>query len=192
MHQEDVNSRNEEIMRLKVDLHDLKNRSTMEKTYLTKEANAHINSTERRFQQTEHKYKQQIELMEMKVNREKAAFAANQAFLLKRTKELHDMGDEWQDHYEDIRETKETMFEKLTKDEELCSNDLEDTVGRFNTENAIKKALISEDERKEEQRIRQEKERELKEAAALKVQAAWAWHKKYGPPPKKKGKKKKK
>jgi len=192
MHQEDVNSRNEEIMKLKVDLHDLKNRSTMEKTYLTKEANAHINSTERRFQQTEHKYKQQIELMEMKLNREKAAFAANQAFMSKRTKELHDMGDEWQAHYEDIRETKETMFEKLTKDEELCSNDLEDTVGRFNTENAIKKALISEDERKEEQRIRQEKERELKEAAALKVQAAWAWHKKYGPPPKKKGKKKKK
>merc|ERR1711939_1162712 len=103
---------------------------------------------------------------------------------------MGDMGDEWQDHYEDIRGTKETMFEKLTKDEELCANDLEDTVGRFNTENAIKKALIAEDERKEENRIRKEKERELKEAAALKVQAAWAWHKKYGPPPKKKGKKK--
>ena len=92
---------------------------------------------------------------------------------------------------EDTREKKESDFDKLTKDEEQTCNELEDTVGRFNTENAIKKALIAEDERKEENRIRKEKERELKEAAALKVQAAWAWHKKYGPPPKKKKKKKK-
>merc|ERR1711998_630962 len=87
LHQQDVNTRNEEIMKLKVELHDLKNRSTMEKTYLTKEATAHIHSTERRFQQIEHKYREQIQLMEMKVGREKAAFDANSAFLLKRTKE---------------------------------------------------------------------------------------------------------
>merc|ERR1712100_36532 len=191
MHQEDVNSRNAEIMKLKVELHDLKNRSTMEKTYLTKEATAHIHSSERRFQQTEHKYREQIGLMEKKVAREKAAYDANRAFLEKRTNELADMGDEWQEHYEDTREKKESDFDKLTKDEEQTCNELEDTVGRFNTENAIKKALIAEDERKEENRIRKEKERELKEAAALKVQAAWAWHKKYGPPPKKKKKKKK-
>lgn len=49
-----------------VELHDLKNRSTMEKTYLTKEATAHINSTERRFHQIEHKYREQIKLMEKK------------------------------------------------------------------------------------------------------------------------------
>ena len=36
-----------------------------------------------------------------------------------RTKELHDMGDEWQEHYEDEREKEETKFEKLTKDEVL-------------------------------------------------------------------------
>merc|ERR1712072_893757 len=191
LHLKDVNSRNEEIMKLKVELHDLKNRSTMEKTYLTKEATAHIHSTERRFQQTEHKYRQQIDLMEKKLNREKAAFEANKLFLDKGTHELAEMGEEWQNHYEDTRDKKENLFDKLTKDEEGTSNDLEDTVGRFNTENAIKKALIAEDERKEENRIRKEKERELKEAAALKVQAAWAWHKKYGPPPKKKGKKKK-
>jgi len=192
MHQQDVNSRNEEIMKLKVELHDLKNRSTMEKTYLTKEATAHIHSTERRFQQIEHKYRGQIDLMEMKVAREKAAFDANSAFLLKRTKELHEMGDEWQEHYEDVREKKETEFDKLTKDEDTTRSELEDTVGQYNTMNAVKKALIAEDERREENRIRQEKERELKEAAAIKVQKAWAWHKKYGPPPKKKGKKKKK
>merc|ERR1711939_1105227 len=192
LHQKDVNSRNEEIMKLKVELHDLKNRSTMEKTYLTKEATAHINSTERRFQQIEHKYCEQTDLMEKKVAREKAAYEANQLFLIKRAKELHDMGDDWQDHYETVREKKENEFEKLTKDEEQTRTQLEDTCGRYNTENAIKKALIAEDERKEENRIRMEKERELKEAAALKVQRAWAWHKKYGPPPKKKGKKKKK
>jgi len=191
LHEEDVKFRNEEIMKLKVELHDLKNRSTMEKTYLTKEATAHIHSSERRFQQTEHKYREQIELMEKKVAREKAAFEANKVFLDKRTKELADMGEEWQEHYEDTREKKEGDFDKLTKDEEATCNELEDTVGRFNTENAIKKALIAEDERKEENRIRKEKERQLKEAAALKVQAAWAWHKKYGPPPKKKKKKKK-
>merc|ERR1712100_433182 len=190
MHQEDVNSRNEEIMKLKVELHDLKNRSTMEKTYLTKEATAHIHSSERRFQQTEHKYREQIALMQQNLDREKSAYEANQLFMNKRTKELTDMGENWQEHYEDTREKKGTLFEKLCKDDETTANDLEDTVGRFNTENAIKKALIAEDERKEENRIR--KERELKEAAALKVQAAWAWHKKYGPPPKKKGKKKKK
>merc|ERR1712178_455035 len=110
MHLKDVNSRNEDIMRLKVDLHDLKNRSTMEKTYLTKEATAHIHSTERRFQQIEHKYREQIHLMEMKVASEKAAFDANSAFLLKRTKELHEMGDQWQEHYEDVREKKEAEF----------------------------------------------------------------------------------
>jgi len=191
LHQQDVNSRNEEIMKLKVELHDLKNRSTMEKTYLTKEATAHINSTERRFQQIEHKYREQIKLMEKKVAREKKAYDANRDFLLKRTKELHDMGDEWQEHYEDVREKKEADFERLTKDEEATRNDLEDTVRQYTTENAIKKALIAEDERREENRIRMEKERELKEAAALKVQRAWAWHKKYGPPPKKKKKKKK-
>merc|ERR1711988_1544036 len=192
LHQQDVNSRNEEIMKLKVELHDLKNRSTMEKTYLTKEATAHIHSAERRFQQIEHKYRESIKLMEKKIAREKAAFDANSAFLLKRTNELHDMGDEWQEHYEDVREKKEGEFDKLTKDEDATRTELEDTVAQYNTMNAVKKALIAEDERREENRIRQEKERELKEAAAIKVQKAWAWHKKYGPPPKKKGKKKKK
>merc|ERR1712146_488084 len=126
----------------------------MEKTYLTKEATAHINSTERRFQQIEHRYSEDISLMKKKVTREKAAYDANQEFLLKRTKELHEMGDEWQLHYEETREKKETIFEQLTKDEEGTRT-------------------------------------ELKEAAALRVQRAWAWHKKYGPPPKKKKKKKK-
>merc|ERR1712188_258108 len=83
LHQEDVNRQNEEIMKLKVELHDLKNQSTMEKTYLTKEATAHIRATERRFQQAEYKYREDIELMEKKVAREKAAFQANELFLIK-------------------------------------------------------------------------------------------------------------
>merc|ERR1712224_16339 len=191
MHSKDVTSRNEEIMQLKVELHDLKNRSTMEKTCLTKEATAHIRSTERRFQQIETKYREDIELMKKKVAREKAAFEANQMYLTKRSKELHEQGDEWQEHYLDVKERKESQFDKLSKDEDATRTALEDTVGQYNTENAIKKALIAEDERKEENRIRAEKERELKEAAVLKVQRAWKWHKKYGPPPKKKKKKKK-
>lgn len=192
LHQADVNSRNEEIMKLKVELHDLKNKSTMEKTYLTKEANAHIHSTERRFLQIETKYREQIELMEKKIAREKAAYEANERFLRKKTKELNDMGDEWQEHFEDCREKKETEFDKLTKDEEATHTELDDTMGRYNTENAIKKALIAEDERKEENRIRMMKQYELNEAAAIKLQKQWRWHLKYGPPPKKKKKKKKK
>ena len=47
------------------------------------------------------------------------------------------------------------------------------------------------DERREETRIRMEKERELKEAAALRLQRAWAYFLKHRPPPKKKKKKKK-
>ena len=35
-------------------------------------------------------------------------------------------------------------LEKLTKDEETTRTTLEETVGRYNTENAIKKALIAE------------------------------------------------
>lgn len=190
MHLKDVNSRNEDIMRLKVDLHDLKNRSTMEKTYLTKEANAHIRSTERGFKQIETKYQEDIDLMKKKIAREKMVFEANQAYLTKRAKELHEQGDEWQEHYLDVKERKESEYDKLSKDEEATRISLEDTVGRYNTESAIKKALIAEDERKEDNRIRAEKEREAKEAAVLKVQRAWAWHKKYGPPPKKKKKKK--
>jgi len=192
LHQADVNSRNEKIMSLKVELHDLKNKSTMEKTYLTKEANAHIHSTERRFLQIETKYMEDIELMEKKVAREKAAFEANEHFLRKKSKELQDMGEEWQEHYEDCKDKKETEFEKLTKDEEATRTELEDTVGRYNTENAIKKALIAEDERKEDNRIRMMKQYELNEAAAIKIQKQWRWHLKYGPPPKKKKKKKKK
>merc|ERR1712216_643683 len=153
-----------------------------EKTYLEKEAKASINSTERRFLQIETKYKEQIELTEKKIAMEKSAFEANQAFLLKKSKELHEQGDDWAEHYEDVREKKETELDKLTKDEDATRTELEDTVGRYNTENAIKKALIAEDERKEENRIRMEKERELKEAAAFKLQRAWHYYLKHRPP----------
>jgi len=190
-HQQDVNERNEEIMKLKVELHDLKNRSSMEKTYFSKEAQASINATERRYHQIETKYREQIALMEKKISMEKNSFDANQHFLLKKAKELHEYGDNWTDHYEDVKEKKETELDKLTKDEEQTRTDLEDTVGRYNTENAIKKALIAEDERKEENRIRMEKERELKEAAAFKLQRAWHYYLKHRAPPKKKKKKKK-
>merc|ERR1719265_2130833 len=74
LHLQDVNARNEEIMKLKVELHDLKNRSSMEKTYLTKEANAHIRSTERGFKQIETKYQEDIDLMKKKIAREKMVF----------------------------------------------------------------------------------------------------------------------
>merc|ERR1711988_552973 len=99
----------------------------------------------------------------------------------------------WQEHYLDVKERKESQFDKLSKDEDATRTALEDTVGQYNTENAIKKALIAEDERKEENRIRAEKERELKEAAALRLQRAWHYYLKHRPPPrkKKKGKKKK-
>eukprot|EP00656_Telonema_subtile_P007397 TRINITY_DN13476_c0_g1_i3.p1 TRINITY_DN13476_c0_g1~~TRINITY_DN13476_c0_g1_i3.p1 ORF type:complete len:109 (+),score=40.52 TRINITY_DN13476_c0_g1_i3:90-416(+) len=95
-------------------------------------------------------------------------------------------------HYEDVKEKKEAELDKLTKDEDTTRNTLEETVGRYNTENSIKKSLIAEDERREENRIRMEKERELKEAAALQLQRAWHYYLKHRPPPKKKGKKKKK
>jgi len=192
LHLQDVNARNEEIMKLKVELHDLKNRSSMEKTYLTKEANAAIHSTERRYDQIRYKCQQEIELMEKKVKREEAAFNANNEFLNKKTKELYQMGEEWQEHYMDCKENKESEYDKLKKDEEATRTELNDTVGRYNTENAIKKALISEDERKEDNRIRMMKQYELNEAAAIKIQKQWRWHLKYGPPPKKKKKKKKK
>merc|ERR1712205_100117 len=149
-----------------------------------REAKASINSTERRFLQIETKYKEQIELTEKKIAMEKSAFEANQAFLLKKSKELHEQGDDWAEHYEDVREKKETELDKLTKDEDATRTELNDTVGRYNTENAIKKALISEDERKEDNRIRMMKQYELNEAAAIKIQKQWRWHLKYGPPPK--------
>ena len=35
-------------------------------------------------------------------------------------------------------------LDKLTKDEEMTRNTLEETAGRYNTENAVKKALVAE------------------------------------------------
>jgi len=191
-HQLDVNERNEMTMKLKVDLHDLRNKSQMETTYLQKETQARLNSTDRTFQQRVADLKSEIELMDKKVAQERKVCEGNSFFLKKKTKELGEMGAEWQDHYEDVKETKETELDKLTKDEELTRSTLEETVGRYNTENSIKKAFIAEDERREENRIRMEKERELKEAAALQLQRAWHYYLKHRPPPKKKGKKKKK
>lgn len=191
-HQLDVNERNEMTMKLKVDLHDLRNKSAMETTYLQKETGARLNSTDRTFQQRITDLNAEIRLMEQKVAREKKVCEGNSFFLKKKTKELSEMGAEWQDHYEDVKETKEAELDKLTKDEETTRNNLEETVGRYNTENSIKKSLIAEDERREENRIRMEKERELKEAAALQLQRAWHYYLKHRPPPKKKGKKKKK
>lgn len=191
-HQLDVNERNEMTMKLKVDLHDLRNKSQMETTYLQKETEARLNSTDRTFQQRISDLNAEIHLMEQKVSRERKVCEGNSFFLKKKTKELSEMGAEWQDHYEDVKETKETELDKLTKDEELTRTTLEETVGRYNTENSIKKALIAEDERREENRIWMEKERELKEAAALQLQRAWHYYLKHRPPPKKKGKKKKK
>eukprot|EP00656_Telonema_subtile_P007395 TRINITY_DN13476_c0_g1_i1.p1 TRINITY_DN13476_c0_g1~~TRINITY_DN13476_c0_g1_i1.p1 ORF type:complete len:385 (+),score=123.32 TRINITY_DN13476_c0_g1_i1:203-1357(+) len=172
-HQLDVNERNETTMKLKVDLHDLRNKSQMETTYLQKETGARLNSTDRTFQQRITDLNSEIRLMEQKVARERKVCEGNSFFLKKKTKELSEMGAEWQDHYEDVKEKKEAELDKLTKDEDTTRNTLEETVGRYNTENSIKKSLIAEDERREENRIRMEKERELKEAAALQLQRAW-------------------
>lgn len=191
-HQSDVDQRNEETMKLKVDLHELRNKSQMETTYLTKETGARLNSTERSFEQSIKELKAKIELMEKKVEREQRVCEGNAFFLKKKTKELGEKGTEWVDKFDDVKESKETELDKLTKDEDSTRTTLEETLGRYNTENAIKKALIAEDERREENRIRTEKERELKEAAALRLQRAWHYYLKHRPPPKKKKKKKKK
>lgn len=191
-HQSDVDERNEETMKLKVDLHELRNKSQMETTYLTKETGARLNSTERSFEQSIKELKAKIELMEKKVEREQRVCEGNAFFLKKKTKELGEKGTEWVEKFDDVKESKETELDKLTKDEDSTRTTLEETLGRYNTENAIKKALIAEDERREENRIRTEKERELKEAAALRLQRAWHYYLKHRPPPKKKKKKKKK
>jgi len=191
-HQSDVDERNEETMKLKVDLHELRNKSQMETTYLTKETGARLNSTERSFDQRIQELKAEIDLMEAKVQREQRVCEGNAFFLKKKTKELGEKGTFWVEKFDDVKETKETELEKLTKDEDQTRTTLEETLGRYNTENAIKKALIAEDERREENRIRTEKERELKEAAALRLQRAWHYYLKHRPPPKKKKKKKKK
>jgi len=190
-HQSDVDERNEETMKLKVDLHELRNKSQMETTYLTKETGARLNSTERSFDQRIQELKAEIDLMEAKVQREQRVCEGNAFFLKKKTKELGEKGTFWVEKFDDVKETKETELEKLTKDEDQTRTTLEETLGRYNTENAIKKALIAEDERREENRIRTEKERELKEAAALRLQRAWHYYLKHRPPPKKKKKKKK-
>jgi len=191
-HQSDVDERNEETMKLKVDLHELRNKSQMETTYLTKETGARLNSTERSFDQRIQELKAEIDLMEAKVRREQRVCEGNAFFLKKKTKELGEKGTFWAEKFDDIKETKEAELEKLTKDEDQTRTTLEETLGRYNTENAIKKALIAEDERREENRIRTEKERELKEASALRLQRAWHYYLKHRPPPKKKKKKKKK
>jgi len=191
-HQLDVNERNEMTMKLKVDLHDLRNKSQMETTYLEKETGARLNCTDRAFSQRVAELQEEIALMENKVRRERKVSEGNAFFLKKKTKELNEMGSEWHDHYEDVKENKEAELDKLTKDEETTRNTLEETAGRYNTENAVKKALVAEDERREETRIKMEKERELKEAAALRLQRAWAYYLKHRPPPGKKKKKKKK
>jgi len=190
-HQLDVDERNETTMKLKVDLHELRNKSQMETSYLTKETTARLNSTERSFEQRLKELHAEISLMEAKVAQERRVCEGNAFFLKNKTKELGEMGNQWVEKFDEVKEQKEAELDKLTKDEDQTRTTLEDTLGRYNTENAIKKALIAEDERREENRIRTEKERELKEAAALRLQRAWHYYLKHRPPPKKKKKKKK-